>query len=308
MTTALLFPGQGAQIVGMGKDLYAASVAARAVFDEANGVLGIDLAKACFEGPAETLERTDVCQPAILVMSIAALAAAHEKLGRSLEGKAAAGLSLGEYTALVAAGALSFRDAVGLVRLRGQAMQEACDAQPSTMATILGAERSLVEEACKRGSEHGVCVLANMLGPGQIAISGDTKAVEAACAAAKELGAKRAIPLKVAGAFHSPLMALAAARLREALAKVDIRDPQMDVVSNVTGRPARTAADVRDCLGRQVEASVLWEDSMRHLLGNGFRTFYEVGPGKVLSGIVRKLDANAKTVNVDSTASIAALA
>lgn len=308
MTTAFLFPGQGAQIVGMGKDLYASSVAARAVFDQANEVLGIDIAKACFEGPAETLERTDVCQPAILVMSVAALSAAHEKLGRPIEAKAAAGLSLGEYTALVAADALSFRDAVGLVRLRGQAMQEACDARPSTMATILGAEIEQVEEACRRGSEYGVCVVANLLGPGQIAISGETKAVEAACAAAKEIGAKRAIPLKVAGAFHSPLMAPAAARLREALSKVEVRDPRIDVVSNVTGRPVRTAADVREHLGRQVEAPVLWEDSMRHLLGNGFHTFYEIGPGKVLSGIVKKLDANAKVVNVDSVASLALLA
>lgn len=308
MTTALLFPGQGAQLVGMGKDLYASSPGAKRVFDEANESLGTDLAKACFEGPAEVLERTDVCQPAILVMSVAALEAAREKLGRAIPAKAAAGLSLGEYSALVAAEALAFRDAVQLVRLRGQAMQEACDAKPSTMATVLGLERAQVEEACKRGSAHGVCVLANLLGPGQIAISGETKAVEAACAAAKELGAKRAIPLKVAGAFHSPLMAPAAARLREALAKVDVRDPRIDVVANVTGRPVRTADEVRDALGRQVEASVLWEDSMRHLLGNGFQTFYEVGPGKVLSGIVRKLDANAKALSVDSSAAVAALA
>lgn len=307
MTMALLFPGQGAQIVGMGKDLHAASPAAKRVFEEADEVLGFDLARACFEGPAETLERTDVCQPAILVMSVAALAAARERLGHPIPAKAAAGLSLGEYTALVAAEALAFADAVRLVRLRGQAMQEACDARPSTMATILGAERAQVEEACRRGSEHGVCVVANLLGPGQVAISGETKAIEAACAAAKELGAKRAIPLKVAGAFHSPLMAPAAARLREALARVEVRDPRIDVVANVTGRPVRTSAEVRDALGRQVEAPVLWEDSMRHLLGSGFHTFYEVGPGKVLAGIVRKLDPNARAVNVDSAAAVAAL-
>jgi [acyl-carrier-protein] S-malonyltransferase len=303
MKTAALFPGQGAQAVGMGKDLFEKSAAARKVFEEANAILGLDLAKICFEGPEETLNRTDTCQPAILVHSVAALRALEEK-GLPLAAEVAAGLSLGEYTAHVYAGSIAFADAVRLVRRRGEAMQAACDAKPSTMATVLGLDLDKLRLAVAEAGARGVIVVANILGPGQAAISGEVAAVEAAGEAAKRMGAKRVIPLKVAGAFHSPLMASAVEALKSALAKTEIKTPRLPVVSNVTAAAATEPALIRELLGRQVGESVLWEESMRRIGGQGVRRFVEVGPGKVLSGLARKIVDGSETVNVESWANV----
>lgn len=307
MKTAALFPGQGAQAVGMGKDLCERSAAARRTFEEAGGILGFDLAKACFEGPEDFLNRTDVCQPAILVHSIAAVRALEEK-GAPLVAEAAAGLSLGEYTAHVFAGSLSFADAVRLVRRRGEAMQAACERQPSTMATVLGLDLDALRAAVAAGSGKGVVVIANILGPGQAAISGAVAAVEAAGEAAKAAGAKRVIPLKVAGAFHSPLMAPAVEALRQALAGTEIRAPRIPVISNVTAAEAVEPGQIRELLGRQVGESVLWEESMRRLGAAGVGRFVELGPGKVLTGLARKIVDGAVTVNVEGWANVDAWA
>ncbi|MCE9584735.1 MAG: ACP S-malonyltransferase [Planctomycetes bacterium] len=303
MKTAALFPGQGAQAVGMGKDLFEKSAAARRVFEEANAILGIDLAKICFEGPEESLNRTDTCQPAILVHSIAALRALEEK-GLPLVADVAAGLSLGEYTAHVFAGSISFADAVRLVRRRGEAMQAACEAKPSTMATVLGLDLEKLRVAVAEAASRGVIVVANILGPGQAAISGETVAVEAAGEAAKKLGAKRVVMLKVAGAFHSPLMAPAVEALKAALAKTEIRVPRIPVVSNVTAAPVSDPAAIRELLGRQVGEPVLWEDSMRRIGADGVKRFVEVGPGRVLSGLARKIVDGSETANVEGWVSV----
>lgn len=307
MKTAALFPGQGAQGVGMGKDLFEKSAAARKTFEEANAILGLDLAKTCFEGPEETLNRTDTCQPAILVHSIAAIRALEEK-GVPLKAEVAAGLSLGEYTAHVYAGSIAFADAVKLVRRRGEAMQAACDAKPSTMATVLGLDLDKLRSAVAEAASKGVIVVANILGPGQAAISGEVGAVEAAGEAAKKLGAKRVVMLKVAGAFHSPLMASAVQALKAALAGTEIRAPRIPVVSNVTAGPVSDPAQIRELLGRQVGEPVLWEDSLRRMGADGVKRFVEVGPGKVLTGLARKIVDGSETVNVENWAGVEAWA
>ncbi|MBI3098404.1 MAG: ACP S-malonyltransferase [Planctomycetes bacterium] len=302
---AILFPGQGAQTVGMGRDLAERFPRARAVFDRANAALGFDLAQTCFDGPPETLNRTDVAQPAILVASIAALEALGERTGVDrIEADATAGLSLGEYTALVYAESLRFEDAVRLVRLRGEAMQADCDRQPSAMASVLMLDREKVEEACRRAAETGVVVTANLLGPGNIVISGATAAVEKAGTIARELGARRVIPLKVAGAFHSPLMSSAEARLKEALGRIEIRSPRCPVIANAEARAVTSAEDIRACLGKQVTSAVRWEDSMRVLLGTGIRRFLEIGPGTVLTGLMGKIDGTAGAVAVGSVEAV----
>lgn len=305
MKTAALFPGQGAQVVGMGKDLFEKSAAARKTFEEANGILGLDLAKICFDGPEETLNRTDTCQPAILVHSIAAIRALEEK-GLPLKAEVAAGLSLGEYTAHVYAGSIAFADAVRLVRKRGEAMQAACDAKPSTMATVLGLDLDKLRAAVAEAASKGVIVVANILGPGQAAISGEVAAVEAAAEAAKKMGAKRVVMLKVAGAFHSPLMASAVQTLKSALAGTEIRASRIPVVSNVNAAPVSDPAQIRELLGRQVGESVLWEDSLRRMGADGVKRFVEVGPGKVLTGLARKIVDGSETVNVENWAGVEA--
>ncbi|KAF0244955.1 MAG: acyl-carrier-protein [Planctomycetota bacterium] len=305
MKTAALFPGQGAQAVGMGKDLFEKSAAARRPFEEANAILGIDLAKICFEGPEETLNRTDTCQPAILVHSIAAIRAMEEK-GAPLRADVAAGLSLGEYTAHVFAGSIGFADAVRLVRKRGEAMQAACEAKAGTMATVLGLDLAKLREAVAEGAAKGILVVANILGPGQAAISGEVAAVEAAGEAARRMGAKRVVMLKVAGAFHSPLMASAVEALKAALARTEIKTSVIPVVSNVTAAPVTDPAQIRELLGRQVGEPVLWEDSNRRMGADGAKRFVEVGPGKVLTGLARKIVEGSETVNVEAWSGVEA--
>jgi len=289
-----LFPGQGAQYVGMGKSLCERFPAARAIFERANRLLGFDLARICFDGPAEELTKTDISQPAILACSMAALAA----MGNP-PCTASAGLSLGEYTALVSAGAIDFDLAVPLVHDRGRWMQEACDERPGTMASIIALDRASVERAAADASAAGTVAIANINCPGQIVISGEIAAVDKACEIARQLGAKMAIKLNVAGAFHSPLMEPARLKLAQRLESVEIREPRFTVVSNVTGKPVQSPGQIRDHLARQVTNPVLWEDGMRYLLGTGIREFAEIGPGKVLAGLMKRIDPSAVVTNID---------
>lgn len=302
-----LFPGQGAQVAGMGKSLAETSAAARQIFARADEVLGFKLSELCFHGPQESLNRTEISQPAIYVHSCAVLAALAER-GKPLQAAAAAGLSLGEYTAAHFAGVFSFEDGLRLVRRRGEYMQQACDVKPSAMATVIGLDEDKLRQAVQDAGARGVIVLANFLAAGQVAISGETAAVEAAGTRARELGAARVVPLPVAGAFHSPLMEPAAARLREELARTTMSDPRMPVIANVTAAPVTTAAAVRDCLGRQITAPVLWEAGMKHVLAEKYDTAIELGPGRTLSGILRKMDRTMKTLAAQDAESVAALA
>ena len=307
MTTAILFPGQGAQAVGMGKDAHDALPAARDLYRQASDVLGIDLAKLCFEGPQDQLTRTDISQPAILVTSLALLEAVRARRPEWLDGAAAtAGLSLGEYTALVFAGVLTFAEAVWLIQQRGKAMQDACAASPGGMASVLGLDAAKVEEACAHARRQGLGVVlpANLNCPGQVVISGAKPAVEAAVAKAKELGARRALPLAVAGAFHSPLMAPAQARLRTALQDVLITRARIPVYLNVTAGPEQEPEAIRRLLGEQVVSPVRWEASMRAMIAAGVRRFVEIGPGRVLTGLLKKIDESVETRNVERLADL----
>ena len=290
MKAALLFPGQGAQAVGMGKDLAEIFPAAKKRFEEADALLGFPLSRLCWEGPAAELTRTENCQPALYVTSMAALAALEQEMGGGLEPLAGAGLSLGEYTALAAAGAFSFADGLKLVRLRGQAMEEASRKSAGTMASVLGMELAALEEICKGTGAQ----VANLNSPGQIVISGAVSHVQAAMALAKVKGAKRVIPLEVGGAFHSRLMEPAAERLKAALASVEIKSPRYQVLSNVTGQPHGDPVSIRELLVRQLTQPVRWEACMRTLSGQGVRSFLEVGAGTVLKGLFRKIDPEAQ--------------
>ncbi|MBL7139801.1 MAG: ACP S-malonyltransferase [Planctomycetes bacterium] len=289
--TAFLFPGQGAQVVGMGKDLAEAYPEARALYDQADAILGFGLSQVCFEGPEDRLTATDISQPAILVTSLAALAAMRTtEAGRALEPEAAAGLSLGEYTALVAAGAIAFEDAVRLTHLRGRFMQEACDAQASGMVSLLGVDVEGAEKICEAARTAGIIWPANYNCPGQVVVSG----VEAACARAVELaesyGAQRAVPLQVAGGFHSPLMAPAREQLAPHLLALRVGELRFPVVANVTGDYYSDPAPVADLLARQVDGPVLWQQGIERLLADGFDRFVEIGPGRVLTGLLKRID------------------
>ena len=303
---ALLFPGQGSQFVGMGRDLIASSAAARRTFEEADDILGFPLSRLCQEGPEAMLTATSNAQPAILVHSIAVLRTLEDRFG---DVTCAAGHSLGEFSAYVAAGALSFGDAVRTVRRRGELMQESGEARPGTMAAVLGLDEGAAEDVCRRASEtDGVCVPANFNSPGQIVISGDVPAVERGMVLAKEAGAKRAVRLNVSGAFHSPLMAVAEAGLAAQLETVEIADPRFPVISNVTARPVTGAADARRLLVSQLTSAVRWTESVHAILGMGVRSFLEVGPGSVLSGLLRRIDREAETRTVGTAEEVAAFA
>ncbi len=289
---AFLFPGQGAQFVGMGRELDRDLPAARALFDRANEILGFDLREVCFNGPAERLEATDVSQPAIFVASLAALEdlkATKPDVVASCAG--AAGLSLGEYTALVFAGALDFEAGLRVVRERGRLMQAAAVATPSGMASVLGLDEEKVDELCVRVAPFGRLWKSNFLGPGNIVVSGDKSAIEHLEPAASDLGASRVIPLAVAGAFHTDLMKPADARLAEVLAATQLSTPRLPVYSNVDARPHDADADAtRARLARQVTSGVRWEQSMRAMIADGYDAFYEIGPGRVLTGLLKRID------------------
>ena len=299
--TALLFAGQGAQIVGMGQDLAAQFPLAQAWFDRANSRLGYDLAKICFQGPETELTNTANAQPGIFLVGWVAFQLLQEQ-SPSLQFAATAGLSLGEFTALAAAGAMSFEDAIQIVRQRGRFMQEACDVTHGAMAAIIGLDEAKTRAVCAQAGVE----LANLNCPGQIVISGAAHKITAACELAKSSGARKAIPLPVAGAYHSSLMASAQPKLQAALAAVRIERPNVPVIANVTARPHGRPADIARRLVEQVTAPVRWEESMRYLLAQGFSRFIELGPGKALSGFMKRIDANTQLLNVADRASLEA--
>ena len=297
---AFLFPGQGAQFVGMGRRAAESLPAVRRLYDSAAEILGYDLAALCFEGPAERLDSTVCSQPALFVTSLAALEALRsESPDVALSCEAAAGLSLGEYTAMVFAGVMDFRAGLTLVQQRGAAMQEAADATPSGMVSILGLERVEVESLCDKARGDDVLEIANLLCPGNIVISGSNAACERAAEMAPSMGAMKAVPLAVAGAFHTQIMRPADERLAEALAGVPMNRPKIPVISNVDARPHDDPEEIRQLLIRQVLQPVRWEESMRHLLAEGFDSFYEVGPGRVLRGLLRRIDRKTPCQSVE---------
>jgi [acyl-carrier-protein] S-malonyltransferase len=297
--TALIFAGQGAQVVGMGKDLAEHSPTAKAWFDRANAALGYDLASICFNGPEAELTKTEHAQPGIFLVSWVAFELLKER-APALAFEGTAGLSLGEFTALTAAGAMSFEDGLKVVRQRGRFMQEACAATQGGMAAIIGLNEAATREVC---AETGV-VLANLNCPGQIVISGPSEKMAPACALAKAKGAMRAVPLTVAGAYHSPLMASAQPKLEAELARVPISPPSVPVIANVTAQPHGGPGAIRARLVEQVTSSVRWEESMRYLVGQGFTRFIELGPGRALSGFIKRISKTAQVLNVEDLASL----
>ena len=297
---AILFPGQGSQTVGMGRLLAEKSPEVRRLYATANEILGYDITKLCFDGPAEELDSTVVSQPAIFLTSIAALEALRiESPEVLLATEATAGLSLGEYSALVFAGVLSFEDGLKLVQKRGRAMQDASDATPSGMVSILGLERSQVEELCNQARGDGTLQIANLLCPGNIVLSGTNAECERAAELAPAMGAMKAVPLAVAGAFHTQIMHPADVILSEVLHGIDLKKPNIPVVSNVDAEVHNDPEDIRAILVKQVLQPVLWETSMQNLIQKGFDTFYEVGPGRVLRGLLRRIDRKAVCHNVE---------
>jgi [acyl-carrier-protein] S-malonyltransferase len=288
---AFLFPGQGAQFAGMGKDVAERFPEARALYDRADQVLGFGLSKICFEGPEDRLTATDISQPAILVTSLAVLAALRTtEAGKALKADAAAGLSLGEYTALVAAGAIGFDDAVRLTNLRGRFMQEACDAQPGGMVSLLGVDEAGAEKICEAARAAGTIWPANYNSPGQIVVSGVKAACDRVAEIAESLGAQRAVPLVVAGGFHSPLMSPAREKLAPELRRLQIQKLDFPVVANVTGGYYSDAASAADLLTKQVDGAVRWQQGIARLIADGFDRFYEIGPGRVLTGLLKRID------------------
>jgi [acyl-carrier-protein] S-malonyltransferase len=288
---AFLFPGQGAQFAGMGKDVAERFPEAKALYDRADQVLGFGLSKICFKGPEDRLTATDISQPAILVTSLAVLAALRTTAaGKALKAEAAAGLSLGEYTALVAAGAIGFDDAVRLTNLRGRFMQEACDAQPGGMVSLLGVDEAGAEKICEAARAAGTIWPANYNSPGQIVVSGVKAACDRVAEIAESLGAQRAVPLVVAGGFHSPLMSPAREKLAPELRRLQIQKLDVPVVANVTGGYYSDAASAADLLTKQVDGAVRWQQGIARLIADGFDRFYEIGPGRVLTGLLKRID------------------
>ena len=297
MRIAFVFPGQGSQYVGMGRDLWERYPVVRSLFEEASEVLGFDLASLCFEGPEEKLRLTENTQPAIFTVSVAAWRVLREEM--ELEPYLVAGHSLGEYTALVASGALSFGEGVHLVRMRGKFMQEAVPVGEGGMAAVIGLERSRVKELCERAADKEVLVPANFNSPDQIVISGHLSAVNRAIPMAKEMGAKRAVKLEVSAPFHSPLMESAGRRLAEELEKVEVKDLKVPVITNVEAEPNSEPSRVKELLVRQVSSPVLWEDSVRKMVQMGTEAFVEIGPKRVLCGLLRKIVPERKILNFE---------
>jgi len=299
---AFLFSGQGSQYVGMGKDLYVNSPLAREVFDRADSVLNYALSRLCFSGPQEELDRTENTQPAILTASVAACQVLKSN---GIFPDVVAGFSLGEYSALVCAEVLDFQEAVVLVRQRGIYMQQAVPEGLGGMAAVLGLETPAVEEVLRDLKDTGVIGIANYNCPGQIVISGEKAALEAAIPKLLERGAKRVIPLRVSGPFHTLLMEPAAEKLRRDLSRLKLREPKYPIISNVTADYVRDASHLRELLPQQVKSSVLWEMTIRKMIADGVDVFVEIGPGSTLRGFVKKIDKSVKLLNVEDMASLA---
>jgi [acyl-carrier-protein] S-malonyltransferase len=295
--SAAVFPGQGAQYVGMGRELAERFPAAREVFRRASDAAGFDLYRLCVEGPEDALRQTANTQPAILTASLACLATV------PLVPACAAGLSLGEYTALVCAGAVSLEDAVRLVRLRGRYMQEACDGLDTMMAAVVGLDADRVRAVCEAHGHLGVVEPSNFNSPGQVVVGGEAAAVRAALDAARAAGARRVIPLAVSAPFHTRLMAPAAARLAADLERLPLRDARIPVIANATAAPVRAADEIRRALLAQVASPVRWEESVRVMQASGVRIFVEIGPGTTVSGMIRRTAEGAVTCHVEDDAS-----
>lgn len=294
MAKAYVFPGQGAQFVGMGKDLYEQVPQATEMFEKANEILGFRITDLMFEGTEEDLRQTKVTQPAIFLHSVILALTQGDKFKPDMT----AGHSLGEFSALVAAGALSFEDGLRLVSQRAQAMQKACELEPSTMAAIVGLDDKIVEDAC--AEIDAVVVPANYNCPGQLVISGSIEGVDKACEKLTALGAKRALKLSVGGAFHSPLMEPARAQLAEAIEKTEIKKPICPVYQNVSAQPFTDPAKIKENLIAQLTAPVKWTQTVQNMLADGATHFTEIGPGKVLTGLIKKIDRNAECENIGS--------
>ena len=302
---AFIYPGQGSQYVGMARDLYASFPLVVDYFNRASEILGFDLHEVCFNGPEEMLKQTYITQPAIFVHSCIVTELLAKK---NIQPDVAAGHSLGEYSALVAAGVLSFKDALKLVKMRGAAMQAAGEKNPGTMAAIIGMSAADVDELCRRVERDGVVRPANYNSPGQIVISGSKLGVAKAIELAKEMGARKAVPLVVGGAFHSPLMEPARDSLRDALETTGFRDARFPVYTNVTAKPETRAAELEKLLDLQLISPVRWQESVENMIQDGVERFYEVGPGRVLTGLVRRIDRAYTPTSVDTVADLEKLA
>jgi len=302
--TAVVFPGQGVQAVGMGKEIHDAFPEAREIMDRACEVLGMDLKALMFEGPLERLTETANAQPAILTVNYAFFRLARQAASAAFDG--AAGHSLGEYNALVAAGAMRFEDALRAVRERGRLMQEVGARTQGTMAAVLGLDEALLQEVCRRASAKGPVEISNFNCPGQLVISGEVNALEEACVLAKEAGAKRAIRLRVGGAFHSSLLKEASERFAPFLEGIRIEAPRCDLYTNVTGERASDPGEIRSLLTRQLSSPVLWERILRGMIRDGYDTFTEFGPGRVLAGLIAQIDGKVRVASVNGLASLGA--
>lgn len=314
MKTAFVFPGQGSQYVGMGRDLYETYPEAKALFDEADGILGFSLSRLCFEGPKEELDDTINTQPALLTVSVALLQITSTELSTGLEldqlnPASVAGHSMGEYTALVAAEALDFADGLHLVRERGRLMKEAGELNPGAMAAIIGLDAGTLEGICQEARIQfpvSSVQIANYNSPGQIVISGHKEALGRAMELAGERGARRVIPLAVSIASHSPLMQPAAESFASIVAQVDFHQPRVPVVANVTAAPITTVAEIKEELVEQLTSTVRWVESVQYMIGQGVTTFVEIGPKNVLTGLIKRIDKGVQVMNVEDVAGVKA--
>jgi len=300
LSLAFVFPGQGSQYVGMGKDIADNFLVAQQIFVQADEVLGSSLSELCFIGPEEELNETTNTQPALLTTSIACLEVLKEK---GVRADLVAGHSLGEYSALVAAGVLDFPSALKLVRLRGQFMQEAVPADKGAMAAILGLSRPQVKDICRKSSSEGIVSPAAFNCPGQIVIAGEVKAIEKAVALASEAGARRAVKLAVSVPSHSPLMQSAVERFKKEMDRIDFPEPQIPVVANFNASPLTSSAEIKEALSKQLISPLLWEDSVIEMVKKG-ETFIEIGPSRVLSGLIKRIDRRANIFNVEDRRSL----